>query len=152
MSLPFGDGGEVMRCALAMVVVLFAAVAQGTDEPPKASGTLDGKRLTFPEKGVADGVKAAVGLLESCHDESPYQADELKKAEQGDHVRLVFAMPVAVTVMRVKLEVSELVFRRPLNTGVFWVRAGDEWRRYTKYEFGKQAAFEAWLKQAKPVQ
>jgi hypothetical protein len=136
-----------MRWHLAALVVLFAAVARGADDAPKATGTLDGKPLMFPVKGIADGVKAAVDLLESCHDESLYQADERKKAEQGDHIRLVFAKPVTVTVMSEKVEVSELVFRRPLNTGVFWVRAGEKWRRYTKYEFGKTEPFAAWLRQ-----
>lgn len=117
------------------------------DDPPRATGTLDGKPLTFP----ADGVPAAVGLLESCHDESLYSAAERMKAEQGDHIRVVFPSPITVTVMEKKLEVSELVFRRPLNTGVFWVRAGDTWRRYAKYEFPKEKAFEAWLRQGKPA-
>ena len=151
VSLAFGGGGEVMRCALATVFVLLAAVAYGADDPPKASGTLDGKPLTFPEKGVPDGVKATVGLLESCHDESLYQADELKKAQQGDHVRLMFAKPITVTVMAEKVEVSELVFRWPPNTGVFWVRTGDKWRRYAKYEFQKEGPFVAWLRQAQPA-
>jgi hypothetical protein len=134
-----------------MVVVLFAAATQGADNAHKASGTLDGKRLRFPEKGVADGVKAALGLLESCHSESAYQADELREAERGDHVRLVFAGPVTATVLGEKFGVSELVFRRPFNTGVFWVRAGDRWRRYAKYEFQKEGPFAAWLREARPA-
>jgi hypothetical protein len=73
---------EVMRCALATaVVVLFAALVHAADDAPKASGILDGKRVQFPEQGIADGVKATIGLLESCHDESVYQTDERKKAE-----------------------------------------------------------------------
>jgi hypothetical protein len=60
---------------------------------------------------------------------------------------LVFPKPVAVTVMEKKVEVSELVFRRPLNTGVFWVRTGDKWRRYSKYEFQKEKPFVEWLRQ-----
>ena len=136
-----------MRCALAMLM-LFAAMARGADDVPKVTGTLDGKRLTFPEKGIADGVKATVGLLESCHDESLFQADELQTAETQDHVRLEFAKPIKVTLMGKEVEMSELLFRRPLNTGVFWVRAGDKWRRYTKYEFKKEEPFEAWLRTA----
>jgi hypothetical protein len=140
-----------MRCGLATLVVLFAAVTHGADDAPKATGTQDGKRLKFPEKGIADGVEATVGLLESCHSESLYQADERKKAEQGDHVRLVFPKPITVTVMNEKVEVSELVFRLPLNTGVFWVRSGDKWRQYSKYEFQKEEPFVAWLRQAQPA-
>lgn len=140
-----------MRCVLATFVVLFAAVAHGADDTPKATATLDGKRFVFPEKGIADGVKAVVGLLESCHSESLYQADELKEAERGDHVRLVFAKPITVAVVNEEVKISELVLRRPLNTGVFWVRTGDGWRRYSKYEYQKEAPFEAWLRQARPA-
>jgi len=68
-----------------------------------------------------------------------------------DHVRLVFPKPITVTVMREKVEVWELVFRRPLNTGVFWVRTGDKWRRYSKYEPQKEQPFVAWLRQAQPA-
>jgi hypothetical protein len=96
-------------------------------------------------------VKGTLGLLESCCDESLYEAAEFKKAEQGDHVRLVFPKPITVTVMEQKVEVSELVFRRPLNTGVFWVRNRDKWRRYSKYEFQKEKPFVAWLRQAQPA-
>ena len=101
---------------------------------------------------VAEGVKATVGLLESCHDESLFQADELKQALQRDHVRLVFPKPIAAKVTNKKIEFSELVFRLPLNTGVFWVRAGDMWRRYSKYEFQKEKSFAVWLKEAQPTQ
>jgi hypothetical protein len=140
-----------MRYALAPLILLAAAVAHGADDAPKVTGTLDGKSLTFPEEGIADGVKATIGLLESCHSESLYEADERTKAEHGDHLRLVFARPVPVTVMEETFDVSELVFRRPLNTGVFWVRSGDTWRRYSKYEPAKEEPFETWLRQAQPA-
>ena len=152
-----------MRFAAIPVMLLFAAIACGADVPPKARGTvavkdlpkasgiLHGKKVMFPGKSVADGVKAAVGLLESCHDESLFQADELKKAEGGDHVRLVFAKPVTVTVMGANVEVSELAFRLPMNTGVFWVRTGDKWRRYSKWEFEKEKPFAVWLREAEPA-
>jgi hypothetical protein len=134
-----------------MVVVLFAAVAQGADDAPKVSGVLGGKQVKFPEEGLAAGVKSTVGLLESCHSESLYQADEFKKALQGDHVRLVFAKPITARVMNEKIEFSELVFLLPRNTGVFWVRSGDKWRRHSKYEFQKEQPFAAWLRQARPA-
>ena len=152
-----------MRSVGISTMLLFAAIASGADAPPKASGTvavddgpkasgtLDGKKVQFPAKGVAEGVKATIGLLESCHDKSLYQAEERKKAERGNHVRLMFPKPITVTVMGQKVEVSELVFRLPLNTGVFWVRTGDKWRRYSKYEFRKEEPFVAWLRQAQPA-
>lgn len=140
-----------MRFGIATLVILVAAVAQHADEAPRVTGTLGGEELKFPEKGVADGVKATIGLLESCHDESRFQADELTKALQGDHIRLVFSEPVTAEVMGKEIEFGELVFRRPLNTGVFWVRSADTWRRYSKYTFEKQKPFAAWLETAQPV-
>jgi hypothetical protein len=142
-------GGKVMTTLLAIVAVLCGTVAQGADDAPKASGIRDGKRITFPAKGIADGAKAAVSLLESCHDEGLYQDNERKLAEQGDHIRLVFAKPIPVTIMGKKIEMSELIFRLPSNTGVFWVRDGDTWRRYAKYEFQKEKPFTTWLREAR---
>jgi hypothetical protein len=34
---------------------------------------------------------------------------------------------------------------------VFWVRTGDKWRRYTKYEFPKEEPLAAWLREARPA-
>ena len=140
-----------MRTVLVVTLVLVTAVACRAEDTPKASGILEGKKVKFPEKAVADGVKATVGLLESCHDSSLYEADELKKAKQGDHIRLVFAKPITVRVVNEDVEVSELVFRLPTNTGVFWLRSGEKWRRYSKYEVQKEEPFRAWLREAEPA-
>ena len=80
-----------MRFTLVPVLLFIATVSHAADDAIKASGTLEGKKVQFPAKGVAEGMKATIGLLESCHSESLYDPDELKKAEKGDHVRLVFA-------------------------------------------------------------
>ena len=90
-----------MRSILMGVVMAVTATANGAGDAPAASGILHGKRLKFSEKGLAEGAKATIVLLESCHDldaVTPALAD-LKKARQGDHVRLAFARPVAVTVL-----------------------------------------------------
>jgi hypothetical protein len=61
----------------------------------------------------------------------------------------VFAKPISVTVMGKKVAVSQLVFRLPLNTGVFWVLDPQtSWRRYSKYEFQKEEPFRTWLRKA----
>ena len=109
------------------------------------------KRSRFPDKGIAESLKATVGLLKSCHDSSDYQASEFEKAQKGDHVRLMFAKPITVTVMRERLEVTEFVLRLPTNAGVFWLRTGNKVRRYTKYEPQKVEPFAAWLMKARPT-
>jgi len=140
-----------MRNVLVASLMLVTAAACRADHAPKATGVLEGKKVKFPEKEVAGGVKAAVGLLESCHSESLYDADEFKQAEQGDHIRLVFAKPITARVVNEEVQFSELVFRLPANTGVFWLRCGDKWRRYSKYEFQKEEPFRAWLREAEPA-
>ncbi|HEY1192489.1 MAG TPA: hypothetical protein VGE74_33000 [Gemmata sp.] len=138
-----------MRYALASIFVLFAAGVHGADDSAKASATLDGKVVQFPEKGIAGGVKATIALLESCHDSGTGTAADLKKAQAADHVRLVFAKPIAVTILGDKLEVSELVLTQPLNTGVFWLRCGDKVIRCTKYQVAKEKDFIGWRNEAR---
>ena len=138
-----------MRCAVVLVVALLFAEARGADDAPKASATLDGKKMQFPAKGIAGGVQATTALLESCYDKSEGTAADLKKAQEGDHIRLVFPKPIAVMVGGEKLDVTELVFTQPLNTGVFWLRVGDKVVRCTKYRFEKEKDFIAWRNEAK---
>ena len=137
-----------MRSGFATLVVLLAVAAQGAEHAHQATGTLDGQQVTFPDNVGVQGVKATIALLESCHDESLYKADELEKALQGDHIRMVFPQPINTVVMNEKIACSELVFRLPLNSGVFWVKAEDKWRRYSKYEIQNEQPFVSWLKEA----
>jgi hypothetical protein len=136
-----------MRCLILAVFLLVSATAvHGANDAPRATGIIEGQKVKFPEKGIAEGVKATVGLLESCCDESLFQAAELQKARQGDHIRLVFPTPISVTVMRDKLDVSEVIFSR----GVFWLQSRNTFRRYSKYRFEKVKPFEEWRQQAQP--
>jgi hypothetical protein len=144
-----------MCYALVPVLLLVATACHAADDEVRASGTLGGKKVQFPAQSVAEGVKATVALLKSCHsrEEHPmlYSLADLKKARQGDHVRLVFAKPIKVDVLEKELEVSELVFTQPLNTGVFWRRCGDSVVRCTKYEPKMEKDFLAWRQQARPM-
>jgi hypothetical protein len=128
-------------------MLLFVATAcHAADDAAKASRTLDGKKVQFPAKCIPDGVKAAIDVIESCHSsqESSDPAADLKKAQEGDHVRLVFAKSIIVEVTNKELEVSEVVY----SAGVFWLRFGDKVQRCTKYENEKWKPFEAWFRQA----
>lgn len=136
-----------------MVTAFLVSEVRGADDTASATAILDGKKMRFPAGEIAAGIQATIALLESCHDLSDntvkYTADDLKKAQKGDHVRLVFAKAVAVTVLGEKLKVSEVVFTQPLNTGVFWLRCGERVVRCTKYEFEKEKDFIAWRNKAK---
>ena len=141
-----------MRCVAVLVAALFVAEIHGADAAAKASATIDGGKLQFPEKGTAGGVEATTAILESCHDKCDGTDSDMRKAREGDHVRLVFAVPVTVTVSGGKLEVSELVLTQPLDTGVFWLRTGDKVVRCAKYRFEKEAGFVAWRNEARAAE
>src|SRR4051812_22639756 len=137
---------------LAIVAWVLAIGAATAGDAPRATGRLNGKLVTFPEAGTAAGAAAVIGLLESCHDESQYDAAELTAAQRGDHVRLMFARPMTATVLDKRVDASELILRLPLNTGVFWLRSGDAVRRFSKYDFPKERAVTDWLREARPAE
>jgi hypothetical protein len=94
-----------------------------------------------------------LALLESCHSAAwpgpdPPTGDDVENVLQGDHVRLVFAKPATAKVMNERVEFSELVF----GAGAFWLRSGDNARRYTKYEPEKWRAFQEWWRQSAPAE
>lgn len=141
-----------MRFTLSLSLLLLATACHGADAPTQASGVLDGKKVRFPARTVDEGVKATVALLESCCSISDgtinYTAADVKKALEGDYVRLAFTKPITVTILSDKYEVSELVFTQPLSTGVFWLRCGTRFVRATKYEPRKERRFVAWRNEA----
>jgi len=145
-----------MRLAFVAVLFLFAtAVGRGADDTPRATGTVDGKKVQFPASTVAEGVKVATDLLESCASRSdgtiPYTEAELVKARQGDHLRMVFARPIKVLGGDAK--VSELVFSLPVGRGVFWLRTDEgQVQRHSKFDFKKSQTFETWLRNARPAE
>jgi hypothetical protein len=150
----FDRKGEAMRFTL-ILVFLVPTACPAADDPIKASGRLGGEKVKFPAKSLAEGVKATVELLESCclcekddNDANQYTVADLTKARKKDHIRFTFSKPITVTVLDNKFEVSELVFTQPLNTGVFWLRCGNNVVRCAKYEFRKEKRFETWRGEA----
>jgi hypothetical protein len=141
-----------MRLTL-VSVLLFTGMCHGADDPPKASRKLEGRTTPFPAKTIAEGVKVTISVLESCHSlddgtrnggNLAYSTANLKKAQEGDHLRFEFPKPVKVKILDKTYEVSEVVFA----DGAFWLRCGDKVVRSTKYEFAKSKAFVEWFRQA----
>ena len=139
-----------MRGVLLVVALTVTGTACRADDALTANGTLHGKRVKFPEQGLAEGAKATIALLQSCHhvDEVTPALADLKKARQGDHIRLVFRTPVGVKILDKTFDVSEVIFTQPSNTGVFWLRANRRLVRCAMFEPQKQTDFSIWLKQA----
>ena len=103
-----------MRYVTAVAALFVATACVGAEELQKATRMIEGTKTTFPAMTTPDGVKALTGALESCSTmddrANQYTADDLKKAQKGDHVRFVFSKPLKVEIMRKKLEVSEAVY------------------------------------------
>jgi hypothetical protein len=136
-----------MRWLLTLGLLLTATTSNGADKAAKVTATLEGRKVQLPAKSVAEGTKALIGLLDSCTSrDDGYTAADLKKARQGDHVRVVFPRPVKLSVE--KVEVSEVVFTQPSSTGVLWIRSGKKVLRWTKFDPKKEKAFKAWLDKA----
>src|SRR5262245_26315671 len=134
-----------MRFAIGLVLFWAWSASHAADNTTAVSRTLEGTKAQFPAKSVAEGVRAVIGALESCHyaTECSDPAADLKKAQKGDHVRFVFAKLRKVDVLDKEYEVSELIFAN----GAFWIRYGDKAERCTKYEFDKFKPFQEWYRQ-----
>ncbi len=129
-----------------LAILILMTIGPGSPDLPKVSGILEGRNVTFTEKARENALKAILPLLGSCHSADTGTEADLKKAETGDHVRLVLEKPIPIPGEAT--EITEIVFTQPINTGVFWLRSGDRVLRRTKYEPAKTYAFEAWLRQA----
>lgn len=140
-----------MRYVAAAAALFVASACFGAEEPPKAARVIEGAKSTFPAKSIPKGVKLLRGVLESCHNMSDgtvkYTADDLKKAQKGDHVRFVFPKPLKVEVLGKKLQVSEAIYA----DGVFWLACGNDVVRCTKYTFDKMDQFQEWYRQTLPA-
>ena len=143
-----------MKYASAIVASLFVAaacLAGSVDDTPRATRVIDGTKSTFPEKSIPEGVKALTAVLESCHNISDgtvrYTADDVKKAQKGDHVRFVLPKPVKVEILGKKLEVTEVVYA----DGVFWLACGKDVVRCAKYTHDKMEQFRQWYRQLLPA-
>ena len=147
---------------VAPVVALFVATAcAGATPDPwlprfdlrKATRMIEGTKMTFPAKSIPEGVKALTGVLESCSTmddrANQYTADDLKKAQKGDHVRFVFSKPLKVEIMsyRKKLEVSEAVYA----DGRFLLFCGKDVVYCSKYNHEKMTRFREWYRQTLPA-
>jgi len=145
-----------MRFVAIAAAILVATASVCADEPPAATRVIDGTKSTYPAKSVRDGVRALTDVLETCHylaesrfengKEIKYTADDVKKAQKGDHVRFVFSKPLLVDVLNKELDASEVVFAN----GAFWVVSKKDVLRCSKYEYELMKRFEDWYRQVLP--
>jgi hypothetical protein len=140
-----------MKPAFTFVALLLTTSAFAAEEGVTATRYLEGAKSTFPKEELGEGVSALIDVLDSCHDISDHSvkftAEDLKKAQAGEHVRFVFSKPRAHKLHGQQMVISEVVFAK----GVFWVVDGTEFVRMTKYRFEKMERFAKWFRQTLPA-
>jgi hypothetical protein len=142
-----------MRYLAAGVALMVVTASIRAEDLPKATRVIDGKKTTYPDKTIRDGVRALRDVLEACHTlgdsrfengkEIKYTAEDVKKAQKGDHVRFVFSKPLLVDVLEKELDATEVVFAN----GAFWLVCKTGVMRCSKYEYEKMKKFEDWYRQ-----
>jgi hypothetical protein len=79
---------------------------------------------------------AAVKLLASCGSSCPSSEKDFQSLFKQCHLHVRFAEPreIAVKNERLKLKVDELIVSFPTNTGGIWLRSGDDYSYFTKFD------------------
>lgn len=125
-------------------------IAEAVARQTTATWKIDGEVHKFTRRSLADGEDVVCRFLGSCSDgpealsESTHTRIDLLLAREGEHFRIVFGRPRPVEVMRLRLQVDEIVFAN----GAVWVRQGNWVGRYAKYQFKESERFRLWLRVA----
>jgi hypothetical protein len=143
----FGHKEASMNTALFLLLTFIVA------EPPAGPEVraLLVTHLGFTEKDREKIADAAAKLLSSCHSSCPSTEKDFESIFRQCHLHVKFAKPPEVTVKEgKKIKVDELVVSFPTNTGGIWVRSGDEYYYFTKFEHEACLAIQVLLKAGKP--
>jgi len=138
---------------LFLTILMLATSPLFAAEPPcpaKAAWNVDGHTYVIENRSLKNGVEVVIAFLRSCTSEaakrggSRYTKDDFRNALAGEHFHLVFAKPQMIEVMEKRVEVAELAHA----SGAIWVKSGDSVRRFSKYDFKSERAFDKWLREA----
>jgi hypothetical protein len=135
-----------------MNTALFLLVAVLVAEPAAAPEVraLVVTHLGFSDKDREKLAEAAVKMLASCSSSCPSSEKDVESLFKQCHLHVKFAKPREVTADRKKIKVDELIVSFPTNTGGIWVRSGDDYRYFTKFEYGPCLEIHELLKAGKP--
>jgi hypothetical protein len=136
-----------------MNTALFLLLTFTAAEPPAVPEVraLLVTHLGFTEKDREKIAAAATQLLLSCHSSCPSTEKDFESIFRQCHLHVKLAKPIDVDVKHgKKVKVDELVVSFPTNTGGIWVRSGDEYHYFTKFEYEHCLAIHELLKAGKP--
>ena len=106
--------------------------------------------LGFTEKQREKLAEAAVKMLASCSSSCPSSEKDFESLFKQCHLHVKFAKPREVTADRKKIKVDELIVTFPTNTGGIWVRTGEDYHYFTKFQHEPCLEIHELLKAGKP--
>jgi hypothetical protein len=135
-----------------MVLALLASALVGADQPdiPQVRALLV-THLGFTEKDREKLAEASLKMLASCASSCPSTEKGFESLFQQCHLHVRFACPREVTVRGTeKVKVDELIVSFPTNRGGIWVRSGEDYFYFCKFEHEHCLAINELLKAGKP--
>jgi hypothetical protein len=130
--------------------LLLPVLAAGPAAVPEVRALLV-THLGFTDTDREQLAEAAVKLLASCHSSCPSAEKDFESLFRQCHLHVKFSKPREVTVQEGKrVKVDELIISFPTNTGGIWVRSGDDYRYFTKFEHEPVLEIHELLKRGKP--
>jgi hypothetical protein len=137
-----------MNAALFLFLPVFAAEPAAVPEVRALLVT----HMGFTEKDRQKLANAAVKMLSSCSSSCPSAEKDFQSIFRQCHLHVKFARPREVAVKREgkKVKVDELIISFPTNTGGIWVRTGDDYHYFTKFECEPCLEIHELLKAGKP--
>ena len=131
------------------IVVLLSVLGADPASVPEVRALLV-THLGFTEKQREKLAEVAVKMLASCSSSCPSSEKDFESLFKQCHLHVKFAKPREVTADRKKIKVDELIVSFPTNTGGIWVRTGEDYHYFTKFEHEPCLEIQELLKAGKP--
>jgi len=108
--------------------------------------------LGFTEKDREKLADAAVKMLGSCSSSCSSSEKDFESLFRQCHLHVKFAKPREVALKKEgkKIKVDEFIVSFPTNTGGIWVRTGEDYHYFTKFECEPCLEINELLKAGKP--
>jgi hypothetical protein len=132
----------------ALVLLLSVPAAEPAREPEVRALLVT--HLGFTEKQREKLAEAAVKMLSTCSSSCPSPEKDFESLFRQRHLHVKFANPRDVTADRKRIKVDELIVSFPTNTGGIWVRTGEDYHYFTKFQPEPCLEIQELLKAGKP--
>jgi hypothetical protein len=136
-----------MLRAICLLMLILPGAGLSAAENTTVTQRLDGRRLTYGGSLKTKFEGLALTLLGSCHAETTLhfgKKEHWDEAAKGDHILIVFAKPRLFSMndqqnseKESELEAAEILIPIGPNSSPkqIYIRNGDRYRAFSKYEF-----------------